>query len=311
MERRTAVITGASSGLGLACAGRIAADPAWHVVLAVRDARRGESAVSAIRARVPGASVEVLPLDNAELASVRRFADLLATGDRPPLGALVCNAAVQVVTGATFTRDGLEETFQVNHLAHQHLASVLAPRLAPGGRVVFVASGTHDPDQFTGMPAPRLAPLAELARPPADAEDPGTAGRRRYTTSKLLNVMAAYELQRRLRASGTDVEVHAFDPGLMPGTGLARDYGPLARAAWSLLGPIVTRLVPQANDPETSAAALARLAVAPAIAGEGGRYWVGEQATRSSKASYDEAAAARLWADGEALLAELAAATSA
>ncbi len=304
---RTAIVTGASSGLGLVCARLIAADPAWHVVLAVRDVGRGEAAAEAIRARVPAASLEVLPLDNADLGSVRRFVELVAPNGRPPLGALVCNAGVQVVQGLTHTRDGFEETFQVNHLAHQLLAGALAPRLAPGGRVVLVASGVHNPAQHTGMPAPRLASVAEMANPGAETEDVGTAGRRRYSTSKLLNVMTGYELQRRLRQAGSDVEVFSFDPGLMPGTGLARDYGPVARLAWGLLGPIVTRLVPAAKDPEDSGRALTRLAIAQAVAGKGGTYWIGEVEARSSTVSYDEAAAALLWADSEALLARVAA----
>jgi NAD(P)-dependent dehydrogenase (short-subunit alcohol dehydrogenase family) len=88
-----------------------------------------------------------------------------------------------------------------------------------------VSSGTHDPDQWSGMPAPQLQDALSLAYPKDDAAVAGSMqklGQRRYATSKHCNILCAYELARRLQASGQSVTVNAFDPGLMPGSGLAR-----------------------------------------------------------------------------------------
>jgi len=86
------------------------------------------------------------------------------------------------------------------------------------------------------MPAPHYTSAADLAGPDTSAEE----GRRRYTTSKLCNVLFTYELDRRV---GDGVSVNAFDPGLMPGSGLARDYPPVQRLAWRFLFPAL-RVLP-------------------------------------------------------------------
>src|SRR6478736_270684 len=179
---RTAIITGASSGLGYECARALLhTDRSWHVVLAVRDLERGR--------------------------------------------AVVCNAGVQVVSGERRSADGFELTFAVNHLGHFALVCGLLEQLAHPARIVVVSSDTHDPARRTAMPTPRYTSADELAMASSEpGEPPQTAGRRRYTTSKLCNLLFAYELDRRLDHG---VTVNAFDPGLMPGSGLARDYPPL------------------------------------------------------------------------------------
>jgi hypothetical protein len=146
------------------------------------------------------------------------------------------------------------------------------------------------------MPAPNASDLTGLADGTAfAAEPPARAGRRRYTTSKLCNVLCAYELQRRLAqtTSSSAVRVFAFDPGLMPGTGLARDYGPAARWAFGALLPVLT-LAPNVNSVRTSAGRLADLASGALEAGPGSYVSCGRP-IRSSAASYDQELAGRLW----------------
>jgi NAD(P)-dependent dehydrogenase (short-subunit alcohol dehydrogenase family) len=230
-------------------------------------------------------------LDLASLRSVRDFAASL----EGPLHAIVCNAGIQLVGPTTFTEDGFETTFQVNHLAHFLLVALLRDRLAPDGRVVVVSSGTHDPDQRTGMPAPRYTAAEELARPaPSDSS---AEGRRRYTTSKLCNVLFVYELARR-----APVAANAFDPGLMPGTGLARDYRPLQKLVWNRVMPALTRVVPNVNTPDRSGRALARLVTDPGLSAVTGAYFLGERPRGSSTASYDRDKARDLWETSERLL---------
>jgi NAD(P)-dependent dehydrogenase (short-subunit alcohol dehydrogenase family) len=217
----------------------------------------------------------------------------------PPVHALVCNAGVQVVSGTEVTDDGVEMTFGVNHLGHFALVQGLLDALARPARIVVVSSGTHDPSKHTGMPTPRYTSAADLAHPPADgwAED----GRRRYTTSKLCNVLFTYELDRRLGHGQQGVTVNAFDPGLMPGSGLARDYPPLQRLAWRYLLPAL-RVLPGVRSTRTSGRYLAALAGDARFDGVTGEYFAGPKQTRSSADSYDRGKALDLWEISEGLL---------
>jgi NAD(P)-dependent dehydrogenase (short-subunit alcohol dehydrogenase family) len=298
VNTKTVVITGANAGLGLECArSLLASDDAWHVVLAVRDQARGADAVAELAAPQ---RCTVLPLDLASLDSVRAFSGLLRGAGLPPLHAVVCNAGLQVVDGAARTEDGFETTFGVNHLGHFALIQGLTAQLDAPARIVVVSSGTHDPAKFTGMPHPEYTSAEELAHPPAGTSA-AADGRKRYTTSKLCNVLFAYELDRRLGQGARGVSVTAFDPGLMPGSGLARQYSPLQKFAWRYVFPLL-RVLPNVNSTRGSGRRLAALASDPAFDGVTGTYFEGAKAIRSSVDSYDTAMALDLWETSERLV---------
>ncbi len=301
----TVVVTGANSGIGFVCARAIAAsETSWHVVVATRPGPKTDAALARLR-EVGGDRVHALPLDLAALASVRAFARDLAGRGLPPLAALVCNAGVQAVSGVTQTKDGFEETFGVNHLGHFLLANLLLRQLEPPARIVFVASGTHDPAQRTGIPVPRYTSARELAQPtPSAGESERTAGLRRYSTSKLCNVLCTYELARRLESEGRStpehpITVNAFDPGAVPGTGLTRDWNPFVKRALDVLGPLLlpfARLIGvHANSAPRAGEALARLVLDPALERVTGKYFAGRKETRSSEESYDAGKAKELF----------------
>jgi NAD(P)-dependent dehydrogenase (short-subunit alcohol dehydrogenase family) len=297
MNTRTVIITGASSGLGLECArALLRSDPSWHLVLAVRDTGRGAEAVSQLG---EPRRCTVMQMDLASLTSVRAFVEDVRTWCLPPLHAIVCNAGLQVVSGTERTEDGIEMTFGVNHLGHFALVQGLLGELAHPARIVVVSSGTHDPSKRTGMPHPRYTSAADLAHPHAgqSADD----GRRRYTTSKLCNVLFTYELDRRLGGGGQGATVNAFDPGLMPGSGLARDYPPLQRLAWRYLFPAL-RVLPGVRSTRTSGRYLAALASDTRFDGVTGEYFAGLRPIRSSADSYDRDKALDLWETSEELL---------
>ena len=307
-DRRTVIVTGGNSGLGYECVRAILeAGEGWKVVIAGRSLERSEEAAR----RLGGGALAML-LDLGSLAAVRRFVEEFAGLDLPPLGALVCNAGVQFVGETRPTEDGFEATFGVNHLGHFLLANLLLPRFEAPARLVFVSSGTHDPAQKTGMPHPIYQASRSLAFPEGDSlANPGQTGRTRYTTSKLCNILCAYEFGRRIGAGvlgevADPVDVFAFDPGLMPGTGLARGYGPALRFVWSTLGPslvpLLRALLGHVATPAQSGRSLARLVLDPALQGQGGRYFEGAREIRSSLESYDEAKAAELWDGGAELV---------
>ena len=181
---------------------------------------------------------EELGVDLASPASVRDFAKEVAARGIAPR-ALVCNAGLQVSQGPRLTADGYELTFAANHLGHFLLVNLLLERLAPAARIVIVSSGVHDPAQFTGMPKAAVGDLAVLAA--TGGPDPNAFdGRLAYVNSKLCNLWFAYELDRRLLVwtsarGAARFTVNAWEPGLVPGSGLAREYP--ARRARLELGP--------------------------------------------------------------------------
>ncbi len=126
-------------------------------------------------------------------------------------------------------------------------------------------------------------------------------GRRRYTTSKLCNLLFAYQLDRRLEHGAKGVTVNAFDPGMMPGSGLGRDYPPLQRFAWNYVLPAL-RFLPGVNSTRTSGRHLAALAADPRLNGVTGMYFEGARPALSSSDSYDIGKAQELWATSERLL---------
>lgn len=286
-RRRTALITGGTGSLGLRTAeALLAADDDWDVVITGRAAP--DEAAARLGPRAAG-----LRLDLASLADVRRCAREL-----PPLDAVVCNAGLLAASGTTWTADGIETTFGVNHLAHFLLVREVLPTMPAPGHVVFVSSATHDPARRTGFPAPGDATAAELAHPrEREGESRVRTGQRRYAASKLCAVLAAYEFARRVPPEVATFT--AFDPGQMPGTGLARGLGRFRTFMWHRVMPVLT-LVPGINrhTPRRSGAVLARLVLAPPPTGT---YVSGGRAARSSQDSYDEARARDLWDTSVAL----------
>jgi NAD(P)-dependent dehydrogenase (short-subunit alcohol dehydrogenase family) len=294
---KTVIITGGNRGLGYECARNIARDKDWYVIIACRDPREAQDSVQTLRAQSGNQNIQARELDLASLKSVNKFVDEIQKSDLPPLSALVCNAGLQVVSGTKRTQDGFEMTFGVNHLGHFLLVNRLIKKMTPPARIVIVSSGTHDPAMQTGMGDPQYSNTRLLAFPNEDvASDPQQTGRTRYTTSKLANIFFTYELVRRLEAWGIqDITVNAFDPGMMPGTGLARDYNIFMRLGWKYLLPILTLFRPGVRRVEDSGAALAWLVLAPELARVTGKYFSGKEMIPSSTESHDQAKAKELW----------------
>jgi protochlorophyllide reductase len=284
------VMTGATSGIGEVAATRLLEQGVDLIV----GARSGPDAL-------PGA--RMLRLDLADLDSVRAFADAVRSA---PVDVLIGNAGLQV-TKPQRSRQGYEVTFATNHLAHYLLVRSLLPRMAANSRVILTTSGTHDPDQKTGMPPPNHADAERLAHPERDPQlDPkqGKAGRRAYTASKLCNLMTVRDLARRT-PDRADLSLIAFDPGFVPGTGLARDYGAALDWAFRRVFPLVIRGA-HVSTPAVSGAALASLATDPAYAGRRGEYWAVHAKrltlTTPSALARDDAACAKLWGDSARLV---------
>jgi NAD(P)-dependent dehydrogenase (short-subunit alcohol dehydrogenase family) len=280
---RTALVTGATSGLGLAAAAALAAAGA-RVLVGARDRERGKRALE----RVPGG--ELVELDLADLDSVRRAASDVRDRTGDALHLLMNNAGV-MGTPPGVTVDGFETQIGTNHLGHAALTWLLMPALRGAG-------------------AARVVALSSIAHrgPGLDVDDLHFARRsylasHAYSQSKLANLLFATELDRRLRASGDTgggVISVAAHPGLtdtaLLSTSLRTRGGAwLLPAAW-LVNTIVTQPVERGVLPQLYAATAPQVRggdyVGPGGLGESRGY---PAPARRSAAAQDVELARRLW----------------
>ncbi len=196
---KLAIVTGANSGLGLETSAALARAGA-QVVMACRDASKAKTAFDEIRRRSPESRIEIMPLDLADLASVRAFAESVGT-KYPRIDLLINNAGVMAVP-LRRTADGFEMQIGTNHLGHFALTGLLLDALqaAPAARIVSVASLAH---RWT-----RAMDLADL-----NWEHKSYARWDAYGKSKLANLLFMFELDRRLRKAGIEVISAAAHPG--------------------------------------------------------------------------------------------------
>jgi NAD(P)-dependent dehydrogenase (short-subunit alcohol dehydrogenase family) len=304
---RSFLMTGASRGLGRVAAERLLHDhPDLHLVVTARGLQAGHLAAD-LAERSGNPHVSAMACDLASLASVRAAAaeleHSLDAGDLPPLRGFVGNAGLQMTSRSRATVDGFEMTFGVNVLAYSVLLRSLLDRFAPPFRIVLTTSDTHFGDfrHTLGMvPAPRWDAVERLAEPGAGPRpDSSQAGRTAYSTSKLAVIYLVHALARRVPPG---VDVYSFNPGFVPGTGLARDAGPVARAAFRGVLPVL-RLTPVAISVDTAGRFLAAAAAGPRPA-ESVAYLNRDKAEPSSPESYDEAREEALW-EGAAKLCEI------
>jgi retinol dehydrogenase 12 len=276
LSGRTFYVTGANSGIGRATAEALAARGAG-VVLAARSEERTRPVLDAIGARQPRAKVEFALLDLADLASVRRAADAFLESGRA-LDVLINNAGVAGTRG--LSADGFDLTYATNHIGPFLLTNLLLPAVqrAPQGRIVNVASVAHlsakaiDWSLLERRTEPRRARFAD------------------YAVTKLMNVLHAKELARRLGESR--VTTYALHPG-----GVASNI-------WrSVPQPVRWILLQFLDSNEDGARTQLYCATAPELAGVTGRYYDKSREAPCSPLAGDPALAAELWARSEAAVA--------
>lgn len=288
--RHTIVMTGASRGIGA-----VAAD----VILG-----RDRSAHLVVIGRNPGPNVLRRSHIEADLSSIestveaaREVADWANRGIIPPLTGFVGNAGTQYANDNVETADGLEATFAVNVIANHLLLRELEFSFTAAARVAITVSDTHFGDfrhNLAMVPAPIWKRAEILAHIGAFSNcQSANAGRTAYSTSKLAAIYLVHAWSRRLP------HVVSFNPGLVPGTDLARDAGALSKLAMKRILPLLIS-TPVATSRDAAGRALAATVLGVVDVGNGG-YVDRTRVRPSSKESYDTVREDELWAYLDAL----------
>jgi NAD(P)-dependent dehydrogenase (short-subunit alcohol dehydrogenase family) len=278
MEGRTAIVTGANTGIGLETAAALA-DKGARVVLTARDPAKGSGAVDEIRRRHPGADVNTMDLDLSRLDGARDFARAFADAhDR--LDVLVNNAGLMLDHRST-TPDGFETTFQVNHLGPFLLTNLLLDliRSSAPARIVNVASTAHRGSKlnFDDLQSER-----------------SYRGMQVYGRTKLCNILFTRELARRLEGAG--VTANSLHPGTVrTGFAIDGDTTGLFRLGVALARPFF-------KSPAQGARTSIYLASSPEVEGRTGLYWSRRKPSRPTAAAQDDETARHLWEVSEKLV---------
>jgi NAD(P)-dependent dehydrogenase (short-subunit alcohol dehydrogenase family) len=269
MIGKKVLVTGGTRGIGKATAIGLAAMGA-RVGITGRDRVRTEAAAADIRAASGNPAVDAYTADMSSQAQVRRLAAEILDA-YPRLDVLVNNVG-GFWAHRHVTADGLEHTFALNHLAPFLLTHLLLDRLSASfpARVVTVSSGAHATGRID------FDDLQGSAR---------YSGQQAYSASKLANVMFTYELARRLH--GTGVTATVLHPGVVN-----THFGAEDQAGIKVILPL---LRPFLKTPAAGAATTIYLASSAQVEGVTGRYFANRKPRSTTGASYDTAAAARLW----------------
>ncbi|KAJ3132075.1 hypothetical protein HK100_005692 [Physocladia obscura] len=294
------VITGGASGIGKTTAEILAKQfPNKTIIITSRSQHSLDEAKATI-----GQNAEGYQLELTDPASVAAFAQTISSKIETntwTVAAFIHNAGM--IGNFEKSKAGIEKTFHANHLGVFQLNSLIFPALLKSAkvepcRIIVVSSELHDPvvAKTVHMPFPTFRDPEELTfqnSPDGKGYAVGVA----YASSKLCNVLFTYELVKRLpRDSG--ITVNAFTPGWIPGTGLARNTGVIARSVDSILSPFFSRKL------QRSCASLASIATDVQWKDVNGKYLEMGVDKKSSDLSYDAALQTRLWQFSENLIAK-------
>ena len=274
MHNKTVLITGANDGIGRATAQRLAEKGA-HLVLACRNEIEAQRTAAALVEKTGNENIDTLPLDLADLSSVRAASELFLA-DYPRLDVLINNAGVYS-DSLSRTRDGYELQFGVNHLGHFLLTLNLLPAMQCANlcsRVINVASAMHAKGGI------------DFGNLRGERGSKGYDGGAAYSQSKLANILFTKELDRR---HGSELTTNCLHPGVV-GTSLALKKGKLlTKTVWSLYRPF-------ARSPRRGADTSVYLASSPEVQEVSGRYFNPSQCLiKPSPTACNAQLARRLW----------------
>ncbi len=293
---KTVIITGANTGLGFACVRHILQKGnGWHVVIACRNAEKAKQAVEKITSETGNRNISFQKLDLSSFQSVHDFVSSFLKSGYLPLHGIICNAGIALGDDITTTSDGIETTFEVNCLSHFLLVNLLLSYLEPESRILFVSSELHR----NGGPMKSFRPDYKSANEMAYPKKPllliKHSGQQSYSSTKLCLLIYTYELARQLSLKEIHaITVNAFNPGLMPDTGLGRlNRKPLLKYFLKYILPFFAKGV--VSTPTLSGGILAKLLMEERYQDLTGKYFDRDKIIASSEESYDKTKWLDLW----------------
>ncbi|KAK3037926.1 hypothetical protein RJ639_031817 [Escallonia herrerae] len=309
LRKGCVIITGASSGLGLATAKALAETGKWHVIMACRDFLKAERAAKSVGMNKE--NYTVIHLDLASLDSVRQFVENFRRSERP-LDVLVCNAAVYLPTAKepTYTADGFELSVGTNHLGHFLLANLLLEDLKksdyPSKRCIIV--GNTNTLAGNVPPKANLGDLRGLGgglnglNSSAMIDGGEFDGAKAYKDSKVCNMLTMQEFHRRYHEE-TGITFASLYPGCIATTGLFREHIPLFRL---LFPPFQKYITKGYVSEEESGKRLAQVVSDPSLT-KSGVYWSWNKDSASfenqlSQEASDAEKARKVWEVSEKLV---------
>ncbi|XVF13105.1 hypothetical protein REPUB_Repub08aG0179400 [Reevesia pubescens] len=275
----TAIVTGASSGIGLETT-RVLALRGVHMVMAVRNVDSGRNVKETILKEIPRANIDVMELDLSSMASVRKFASEYQSSSLP-LNLLINNAGV-MATPFMLSHDNIELQFATNHIGHFLLTNLLletmkntAHKSNIEGRIVNVASEGH---RFAYREGIRFDKIND---------ESGYNSLFAYGQSKLANILHAKELAKRLKEDGVEITANSLHPGSIM-TNLLRHHG-FINSIGHMVGKYFLKSIPQ------GAATTCYVALHPQVKGVSGEYFLDSNIGQTSSKGKDANLAKRLW----------------
>uniref|UniRef100_A0A2P2LEL0 Short-chain dehydrogenase n=1 Tax=Rhizophora mucronata TaxID=61149 RepID=A0A2P2LEL0_RHIMU len=275
----TAIVTGASSGIGVETT-RVLALRGVHVVMAIRNVEAGRNVQEAILKEIPSAKVDVMQLDLSSMASVRKFAsEYISSG--LPLNLLINNAGV-MATPFMLSQDNIEIQFATNHVGHFLLTNLLLETMKKTaceskqeGRIVNVSSEGHRLAYREGIPFDKISDESRYSSFVA------------YGQSKLANILHANELAKRLKEDGVDITANSLHPGAIA-TNLLR-YHSIINSISNMIGRFVLKNVQQ------GAATTCYVALHSQVKGVSGKYFKDCNLAEPTSQAKDSELANKLW----------------
>lgn len=294
---KNVIITGASSGLGLWTT-KYLLDLNYHVIMACRDISKTKKAIDEFPEFDQTKSYIIKQLDLADFTSIHHFVDDLKAYQE--IYALDCNAGSSYEGEFRYTKNGIEETFGTNYLGHFLLTNLLLERYALE-RIVIVSSELHNPQNKSPFAKAAFKPIHEMAYPMIETKTTlKKQAQSFYATSKLCDVLFAYELDRRLQAKSLQnkVLVNSINPGLMLTTNLGRTHN-FGEKIYRYILDLIFKMIGLADHPKSSAKAVVRLIDKVKTSGQ---YYDKFTPISSSAESYDQQKANALWEGSETLV---------
>ncbi|KAL1550740.1 Short-chain dehydrogenase TIC 32, chloroplastic [Salvia divinorum] len=275
----TAIVTGASSGIGLETA-RVLAKRGVHVVMGIRNTGAGEKVKQGIIKENPAAKIDVVQLDLSSMLSVRNFASHF-TSSGLPLSILINNAGI-MVPPYTLSPDNIELQFATNYLGHFLLTHLLLDTMKKTardtkreGRIVNLSSVAHRNTYKEGIRFDKIN------------DEKSYSKFRAYGQSKLANILHANELARRLKEEGADITANSVHPGVIT-TNLFRHLG-IFEGLVSSVGRLVLK------DVQQGASTTCYVALHPQLKGVSGQYFSNNNLDKADAKATDKDLAAKLW----------------